>query len=245
VSVQAPAGPEPVEAEGPAGTLEQIDTWQRVKTWDWPIRLVHWSFVLLMPGLWWTWKSGRMETHQLLGHIILALLVFRLFWGFAGSSTARFGAFVKGPRAVAAYVSSLFGKSTEPVVGHNPLGALSVILLLGLLIVEVALGLVTQDVDGLESGPLSQYVSYEFSDGARYWHDLVFNLLLGFIALHVVAVLFYLAVKRDNLVTPMVTGHRPLPPSVPAPVFAPLWRFALGAAIAAGFAWWVSLGCPF
>src|SRR6476619_4857997 len=90
----------------------------RVKLWDLAIRLVHWSFVLLLPALWWTWKQGDIATHKLLGYVLLALLVFRIFWGLAGSDTARFTGFVRGPGAVLAYVRRLFSKEAEPVVGH-------------------------------------------------------------------------------------------------------------------------------
>lgn len=217
---------------------------QSTKLWDWPVRIIHWSFVLLLPALWWTWKSGQLPLHELLGYIMLGLLIFRLYWGFFGSSTARFAGFVKGPRAIAAYVRTLFSKAGEPVVGHNPLGGLSVIALLGLLLTQVTLGLFTQDVDGMESGPLTYLVSYEFADGARGWHGFLFNVLLAIVALHVCAIVFYLLVKRDNLVGPMLTGRKQMPELLHAPRFAPLWRGLLGVALSAAIAYWVSKGCP-
>jgi len=212
-----------------------------IRLWDWPVRLIHWSFVLLLPALWWTWKKDRMETHELLGYITLALLVFRILWGFFGSETARFAHFVKGPREIAAYVR---GKS-EPTMGHNPLGALSVILLLGLMIAQTVSGLFTQDVDGIESGPLTHFISYDQADAARGWHGLFFNLLLAMVALHLCAILFYLLIKRDNLVGPMITGRKRWKAVTPAaPAHAPFWRIAVGAVIAVGIAWWVSKGAP-
>ena len=201
---------------------------QRIKLWDWPVRIVHWSFVLLMPALWWTWKSNQMFIHERLGYIALALLVFRLFWGLFGSSTARFFRFIEGPAPV----------------GHNPLGGWSVVALLGFMIAEVVIGLFTQDTDGIESGPLTRFVSYEFADGARHWHGLIFNVLLGFIALHLLAIAFYLVVKRENLIGPMLTGRRRLDGPVTAPTFAPGWRIVVGIALGLGAAWWISLGCP-
>lgn len=213
-----------------------------LKLWDAPVRIVHWSVALLIPALWWTWKAGRMGLHETLGYVLLALLLFRLFWGFAGSSTARFTSFVKGPRAILRYLS---GKGCAPVLGHNPLGAWSVVGLLALMLAEVALGLVTQDIDGIESGPLTRLASYEQADAARYWHGLLFDLLAGLVALHVAAILFYLVVKRDNLVGPMLTGRKRVAeaPAAP-PVFAPAWRIGAGAAGAGLIAWWVSAGCP-
>jgi cytochrome b len=205
---------------------------------------MHWSFVLLIPALWWTWKSNQMALHERLGYVALALLVFRLFWGLVGSSTARFASFVRGPGAVARYLGKLFSRSEEPAIGHNPLGGWSVLALLGLMIAEVVIGLFTQDTDGIESGPLTRYVSYDFADAARHWHGLIFNVLLGFIALHLFAIAFYLVVKRENLIGPMLTGRRAMAASVTAPRFAPWWLALVGLALGLGAAWWVSLGCP-
>lgn len=215
----------------------------RVKLWDAPIRIVHWSFVALLPALWWTSETGDIATHRLLGYTMLGLVVFRLYWGFAGGTTARFAGFVRGPRAVAGYVKRLVSREGESIVGHNPLGGWSVIALLLLLLTQVLIGLFTQDVDGLESGPLTHLVSYDFADAARGWHGWLFNILLGLVGLHVVAILFYLLFKRDNLVSPMITGHRRLPAHA-APAHAPLWRGLLGVALAGGTVWWVSMGCP-
>jgi len=212
---------------------------ERIKLWDWPIRLMHWSFALLMPALWWTWKTNDIQLHETLGYVTLGLLAFRLYWGFVGSSTARFASFVKGPGAIWRY---LRGESPASP-GHNPVGALSVLILLGLMIAQVVVGLFTQDVDGIESGPLTYLVSYDTADAARHWHDLLFDVLLGFIVLHMCAIAFYALVKRDNLVGPMLTGSKRMAVDTP-PRFAPWWRIAVGAALSAGLAWWVSLGCP-
>ena len=216
----------------------------RVRLWDAPIRVIHWSLVLLLPALWWTAENGQTERHTWLGYVMLGLLLFRLLRGFAGGSTARFAGFVRGPRAVLAYLSKLCGEEGEPAVGHNPLGGWSVLALLGLLILQVGLGLISQDVDGIESGPLSYLVSYETADGAREWHGWLFNLLLALVALHLGAILFYLLVKRDNLIGPMISGHRRMPAPAAPPTFAPAWRIALGAALATVIVWWVSRGAP-
>jgi cytochrome b len=211
---------------------------QPIKLWDLPVRLVHWSMVALLAGLWWTWKSGQIELHERLGYVTLGILLFRLYWGLFGSSTARFSQFVKGPREIAAY---LRGRSPV-IVGHNPLGALSVLLLLGLMIVEVGFGLFTQDVDGIEAGPLAAYVSYETADWARGWHSLLFNVILGVVALHVLAILFYLVVKRENLVGPMVTGRRRFDQDVEAPRMGSIANMLIGIFISGAIAWFISRG---
>lgn len=209
-----------------------------IRLWDLPLRLVHWSLVLLLAGLWWTWKSNQTELHEKLGYVTLGLLLFRLYWGLFGSSTARFSSFVKGPRAIAAY---LRGKSPANV-GHNPLGALSVLLLLGLMITEVGFGLFTQDVDGIEAGPLAQYISYETADWARDWHAILFNVILGVVALHVLAIIFYLVVKRDNLIGPMITGRKRFDDDVQAPRMASATNALVGIILSAAIAWFVSRG---
>src|SRR6188768_713072 len=116
----------------------------RIRVWDVPTRLTHWLFVLLVVFSWWTAETSRMEWHRWSGYTLLGLVIFRIYWGFAGGSTARFSEFVRGPRAIAGYLK---GGWTE-VPGHNPLGALNVIALLGLLAAQVVLGLFAVDVDG-------------------------------------------------------------------------------------------------
>lgn len=212
-----------------------------VRLWDLPVRLVHWSLVVLLASLWWTWKSGRIELHEQLGCVTLGLLLFRFYWGVFGSSTARFSQFVKGPSEIVDY---LRGRSATNV-GHNPLGALSVLLLLGLMIAEVGFGLFTQDVDGIEAGPLAQYVPYETADWARGWHELLFNVILGVVALHVLAILFYLIVKRDDLVAPMITGRKRFGEGVEPPRMASAANALIGIGLSAAIAWFVSKGLKF
>ena len=215
-----------------------------VKLWDLPVRITHWSFVLLLPLMWWTEKIDRMDLHKLLGYAMLALLLFRIFWGLAGSSTARFRGFVTGPRAVLSYLRTLFVGRYEPVVGHNPLGGWSALALLGLLVLQVSLGLIAVDEDGIVSGPLADYVSFATSEAARDLHEDVFEILLVFIGLHVAAALFYLIAKRDNLIAPMVSGRKQLPDGTTPPRFAPAWRALVGLALASGLAFWVAQGAP-
>jgi len=217
---------------------------QPVKLWDLPVRLVHWSIVLLMPALWWTWKSSQLVLHEQLGLLALGLLVFRIYWGLFGASTARFAGFVKGPRAVGVYLGTLFSKSGEPIVGHNPMGGWSVMVLLGLLSATVGAGLFTEDTDGLSPGPLNYRIHGALSEGMEHWHHLLFNGLLAFIALHLLAIGFYAIVKRENLIGPMLTGRRTLSSSIAEPAFAPLWRLALGVAFAILVVWWIWLGAP-
>ena len=216
-----------------------------VRLWDWPVRLVHWLFVLLLPALWWTAEDGNLTLHKQLGMVMVILLAFRILWGLVGSSTARFASFVRGPVAVGRYVRSMFGgPSGDPVVGHNPVGAWSVVVLLLLLCWQVGLGLIAQDTDAIESGPLNHLVDYDTAEWAREMHELGFNLILAVVALHVLAIVFYLMVKRDNLVGPMITGRRRFEQGVTPPRIAPWWLALICLALAWAFGGWIWAGAP-
>jgi cytochrome b len=176
-----------------------------------------------------------------LGTVVLGLLPFRVIWGFAGNSTARFAGFVRGPRAILHYVRA---HHAESGVGHNPVGGWSVVLLLTLLTGQAAAGLFAQDIDGIESGPLSCLMSYATADMKREIHHLLFNILLGLTAIHVATILFYALVKRNDLVTPMLTGRRRFAETIAAPIMVPLWRAHAAGVAAAAFAYWIWKGAP-
>ena len=215
-----------------------------VKLWDLPVRLVHWGFVALLPGLWWTSREGNMPIHKLLGYSLLALVIFRVIWGFVGSETARFRSFIKSPRIVTLYVARLVKGEQETIVGHNPLGGWSVLALIGLLASDLAFGLFTQDVDGIESGPLARFVSYDAADWARGWHSALFNALLVAVAVHLVAIVFYLAIKRDNLIGPMISGRKSMSRHQVTPRTVSAWRAIFVTVISGGVAYWVAMGAP-
>jgi len=172
-----------------------------VRVWDLPIRLFHWTLAALIAFSWYSAEEQLLDWHLRSGMAILLLLLFRLFWGIFGSSTARFSRFVKGPAAILAYL----GGRVRAGVGHNPLGALSVIALLGLTALQAVLGLFSEDDDGLMAGPLSLMISPQAAETITGLHESLFNLLLAFIALHLAAILVY-AVRGKSLVGPMITG---------------------------------------
>lgn len=209
----------------------------RVRVWDIPTRLTHWLIVVLVALCWWTAETGRLEWHRWGGYSLLGLLIFRIYWGLVGSSTARFAGFVRGPRAIVSYLRG--GWAAVP--GHNPLGALSVVALLLLLVAQITLGLFAVDIDGIESGPLSLYVSFEAGRVASHWHCDLFNVLLGLIALHLIAVAWYVFVRKQPLVAAMVHGERDYPEPRPASVqTASVLRLVIGIVIAVVLTWMVT-----
>ena len=182
---------------------------ERVRIWDLPVRLFHWVIVVLIALAWWTAENDQLRWHLLIGDAIAGLLVFRLCWGLFGSSTARFSHFLKGPNAVARYAAGLFRRPAQVgPPGHNPMGGWSVVALLALMAAIVGLGLFSVDVDATASGPLADHVSFDHGRVAAHWHHLLFDGLLAFIALHLLAIAFYTLAKRDNLVGPMITGRK-------------------------------------
>jgi len=213
----------------------------RLRVWDVPTRLVHWLLVLGFALSWWTGETGRLEWHRWSGYALLGLLTFRIYWGFFGSSTARFSRFVRGPKTVVSYLRGTWAQ--QP--GHNPLGALSVVVMLVLLVAQIGFGLFAVDVDGLESGPLSLYVSFDAGRMAAEWHEGIFEVLLWVVALHVLAIAYYLFVKRQNLAAAMVRGSREFDGEVPPVEGASRLRFIIGVIIAALFTWAVTKAFDF
>jgi cytochrome b len=215
----------------------------RVKLWDGPVRIVHWLLVALIGFSWWA-AEDHLNWHRWSGYTILGLVLFRIWWGFAGGEAARFASFVKGPRAILAYLPTLGRREVATTPGHNPLGAVSVLAILAVLLVQVGTGLFTVDIDAFEAGPLSHHVSFETGRKIAEIHELSFRVLQALVFLHVAAILFYGIWKRTNLIGPMITGRRELP-SDPGLAGAPMWRLLVGAAIAAAIAWFVSKGLRF
>ncbi len=180
------------------------------RVWDLPTRVMHWGLVIAAGG---AWASQELDVfpfwvHLYCGYAVLLICATRIFWGVLGTRHARFAAFVRGPRAVLRYVRSLRGGAPARFVGHNPLGALMVVALLATLLAQAVLGLFAND-EIFETGPLFGYVSLELSKQLTTLHKQLFDFILAAVAIHVFAAFFYLWVKRENLILPMLTGRKP------------------------------------
>lgn len=174
----------------------------QVRVWDLPTRLFHWSLVVLVVATFIATKSGgnAMVWHGRFGLAILGLLVFRIVWGFVGSTYARFTQFVRGPAGIRAYLAGQWHE-----LGHNPLGTLSVLAMLGVLLLQVASGLFAND-DIAFAGYLVPLISNATSGDITGIHRLLENVLLLLVAAHVGAIVYYASVKKRNLLRPMLTG---------------------------------------
>lgn len=205
---------------------------QKVKVWDLPTRLFHWSLVLSVAFMWFSAEEGGdwLVWHLRCGLFILALLVFRVCWGLWGSDTARFAQFVK-PAQIGRYLSGRLNENEQP--GHNPLGALMVLALLGALFFQVGTGLFAADGNTFTNpGYLNSLVSEDSGDAIRSLHMQFFNVLLALVAVHVFTIFFYKIFKKHNLITPMITGYKYLEGKTADLKFAGVGKFIAAAAIA-------------
>lgn len=205
----------PLEASAPRSSSAASTA--RVLVWDFPIRFVHWAIVLLLIGLVTTGKLGAdwLIWHMRMGYTVIALIAFRVIWGFVGSRNARFSAFLYGPSRVLRYARS-FRAAHEVHATHNPAGGWMVVLLLVAMLVQTTTGLFTND-DILWGGPLSEQVSKETSDAFSSVHRRWWWVIVALSVLHIGAVLAYLVMLRDNLIVPMFTGYKSLPRDVANP----------------------------
>ncbi len=177
--------------------------------WDWPVRVFHWSLVIAIVGAFVTNKLGvkYFGLHTFCGYTVIVLVAFRILWGICGARHARFVNFVHGPVAVLRYVSALGRGRRTHYAGHNPLGAIMVLALLALLGAQATFGLFAND-EIFNAGPLAGLVSKSVSLGLTSLHRKIFYWIAGAAAIHVAAVMFHVFVKRENLVTAIITGRK-------------------------------------
>jgi cytochrome b len=208
-----------------------------VLVWDVPTRLFHWLLVILVTACVTTAKIGGnwMTTHMLSGYLVLALLLFRVVWGVVGGHHARFAAFVYGPRTVLRYAARFARMDAPRYLGHNPLGAWSVVAMLAALALQVSTGLFASD-DIFTQGPLYPLVSHDTSKMLTRIHNINAMVIAGLVAVHFSAVMFYLLVKGENLIKPMFTGLKMWHGEVP-PCGDSLWTAALAAGISGALAY--------
>ncbi len=182
---------------------------RRLRVWDLPTRLFHWALALAVIGQLVTGFGGWLDLHMRIGLLVLALLSFRLVWGFVGGRWSRFAAFIYSPASVIAYLKG----ESEPAhtFGHNPLGSLSVFALLTLLSLQVASGLFADD-EVATTGPLARFVSNATTSLSTSWHAVWGKwIVIALVSLHVVAICYYVFARRERLVAPMLSGDKSAP----------------------------------
>jgi len=210
--------------------------------WDLPLRIFHWLLVAAIVTSWATHELGveYFDWHVRAGYLTLVLVAFRIGWGFVGPRHARFADFIRGPRGILDYLRS--GRAT---IGHNPLGGLSILAMLGLLLFQTLTGLFAND-EIFNTGPLYGYVSDDQSDRLTSLHKQNFDWLAVLVGLHVAAVGWYQWVRKTDLIRPMFTGRKPAALVPPAEEIGGhrLWLAAVLAALAGTALWRIVASAP-
>jgi len=199
---------------------------RKVVVWDAPTRLFHWLVVILVAAAYTTWRLNWMDLHAGIGVVLLALVLFRILWGFFGSDSARFRRFLATPAAAARHLVNMFRPEPDHEAGHNPAGGWMVLLLLFLLLAEVLTGIYVLN-DVADEGPFTELVPPAIANAISALHSIFWDALLAAVAAHIGAILLYATAKRQNLVAPMITGWKMLPQTVPAPRIAGVARALL------------------
>ena len=222
-----------------------------VRVWDGPTRLFHWTLALLVAANVATGHfdsmlgANTLDWHRRFGYALLGLVAFRLVWGFAGGTHARFASFLKGPRAVLGYAKALASGAHPVTAGHNPMGGWSVVALLASVATQAITGLFIVQEDYGIAGPLSRFVSGATSDRMNSIHEANGWVLCALAGLHLAAIVMHTVKWREDLVGAMLSGVKRLPAGREAEAGRPAgWAafvvaLSLGAAVVAGL---VALG---
>jgi len=206
------------EGQGPGQSPE------KVRAWDLPTRLFHWLLVLLIFFAWASWRYSEalgdplLRLHRWNGHAILVLIVFRLLWGFVGSSTARFAAWLWWPWTAVRYAFEILRGRTPLYLSHNPLGSYMILALLGVVTAQAVLGLFTVEHNDLTAGPLYRLIGEETQKWVTGWHVWFFYwVILALVPIHIAANVWYGLAKKEPLITAMITGNKPAADYLDAP----------------------------
>ncbi len=191
---------------------------KEVRLWDPFVRVFHWALVICVCSSWILGKFGPgiMTLHFYFGYAAIALITFRVIWGLFGRWPARFRDFIYGPGTFISYLSGASSRKPSFWPGHNPIGALSVFALLGVLGFQAFTGLYTDPDDFINKGPLVDGAADGMVGWATGWHQTVPVLILLLVVLHLAAIAFYKIWKHENLVPSMIHGRKVVKGDVPA-----------------------------
>lgn len=219
------------------GSQTSEKTVHKVRVWDFPTRFFHWSAAALVFAMAGTGLTGgsAMRWHLPMGLALLALLLARVAWGFFGSETARFSDFVKGPKQIKRYLKHEMTEAEQP--GHNPLGALEVVALIAVLLIQVCSGLFSADVNTyIYNGYLAGWIDSSTAEKVTLFHSRLFLLLAALVILHICAIFLYLLARKLNLIAPMFTGRKNIEGAARPLKFEPAAKYWGILAVCAGVA---------
>lgn len=166
-----------------------------ILVWDFPTRIFHWLLVASFIMGYLTSESERLrDWHMVSGYLLVGLILFRLVWGIIGTKYAKFRDFVRGPAAVLDYLNGLFSKESKHYVGHNPAGAIAIVLLL---------------TCGLGMGVSGWLLFNDFGGSfVEEGHEALASIMLTVVIVHVLGVMLSSFLHKENLVRAMVTGYK-------------------------------------
>ena len=186
----------------------------KVKVWDLPTRVCHWLFVILFVFQYLSVEvfdddilENTMQWHFYMGYSMLGLVIFRICWGLMGTHYARFSQFIVSPRFVLSYMSTKTSNKHNVNLGHNPAGAYSIMVLLGLILLQASSGLFVSD-EIFSEGPYYGLLTETWQDAADYLHHNAYYVLLAFVGIHIAAVLFYKSKLNQPLTSAMISGYK-------------------------------------
>ena len=214
---------------------------KHVLIWDLPLRIFHWLFAFTVIASWYTSDQDNdlIELHMQLGYFALGLLVFRVLWGFVGTKHSLFTSFIPTPKRLVLYIKNLSNNRIESNVGHNPLGSLMVILMILLISLQAISGLFIND-DVFSSGPYYESVSKDIEKIMVFLHHNVFDFMIAAIILHLVAIGYYVRIKKQSLILPMITGKKAEKINNTLEIkHSKLWTALLVVIVAAIFVYWL------
>jgi cytochrome b len=212
-----------------------------VLIWDLPLRIFHWLFACTVIASWYTSDQDNdlIELHMQLGYFAIGLLIFRVLWGFVGTKHSLFISFIPTPNRLFLYIKNMSNNRIEDSIGHNPLGSLMVILMIILISLQAISGLFIND-DVFSSGPYYESVSKEIEQVMVFLHHNVFDFMIGAIILHLVAIGYYVRIKKQSLILPMITGKKTVKMSNTVGIkHSKLWMALLVLTVAAVFVYWL------
>ncbi|MFT2091748.1 cytochrome b/b6 domain-containing protein [Paraglaciecola sp. 2405UD69-4] len=212
---------------------------QKQLVWDLPVRLFHWLLVICIFAQWFTVEvlEDATDIHFYIGYFTLGLIIFRLIWGIVGTTYAKFSSFLASPKTMLAYLKSLGNKNHSPTIGHNSVGGLmlpAVLLLVGL---QATSGLFITD-DIINEGPYYASASDTIKSYMMWLHHNIFNVLLGLIAIHLLAIFYYRFALKHDLISPMFTGKKVVKPA-DAITSSKLLLAVIIAVLVASFVYWL------
>jgi len=180
---------------------------QKYLIWDLPLRIFHWALVITIAGAWYTsdQDNGLIEHHLTFGYVALGLIIFRVLWGFFGTRHSQFKHFIPTPVKLLAYVKN--NNSSKEPAGHNPLGSLMVVFMLTIILLQSVSGLFMND-DIFTAGPYYDTINEDIEAILVFIHRNSFDVIIGAIVLHVLAIACYKKFKGKSLVLPMITGKK-------------------------------------